>query len=70
MRAIQQQQRQREEQQPRESDLLFNTVVPTDAPAVDCCEVDMGKCMETTMECTTYTCTHISICVRARLVKT
>ena len=63
MRATQQQQRQREEPQPRESDLLFNSVVPTDAPAVDCCEVDMEKCMETTMECTTYTCTHISICV-------
>lgn len=70
MRALQQQQqqqqqlqRQREEQPQRESDLEFNSVVPSETPTVDCCDLDLERCTQTTVECATYTCTHVSICV-------
>ena len=67
MRTLQQQQqplqRQFEERRSSESDLKFNEVLPVDAPAVDCCDVDIAQCMQATIDCASYTCLHVSLCV-------
>ena len=54
---------QLEEEEYRRESLEFNSVVPVNPPVVDWCDLDLEKCMSTTAECTTYSCTHISICI-------